>query len=162
MATTYSWNNAVVEYIDWTWPYSMVIIYRVEQSWAELGKSYPATAWTMVFTDGSAENATRNGGCGIYIRQPNKPSITKAIETVTPLEKIPKKVVLFADSLSVLQSLASGNPEDNIFRKLVWDQEQQTYFNEYLHIPTYMETRWPFSWQKLPRNKIAHQKQETS
>jgi len=34
---------------------------------AELDKSYPSTAWTQVFTDGSAENATRNGGCGIYI-----------------------------------------------------------------------------------------------
>jgi len=43
---------------------------------AELDKSYPATAWIQVFTDGSAENATRNGGCGIYIRQPNKPPIT--------------------------------------------------------------------------------------
>ena len=31
---------------------------------AELDKSYPATAWTQVFTDGSAENATRNGGYG--------------------------------------------------------------------------------------------------
>ena len=43
---------------------------------AELDKSYPATAWTQVFTDGSA---TRNGGCGIYTRQPNKPPITLAI-----------------------------------------------------------------------------------
>ena len=99
---------------------------------AELDKSYPATAWTQVFTDGSAENATRNGGCGIYIRQPNKPPITIAIpggdlcsnyraeaqalltatETVTQLKTIPKKVVLLTDSLSVLQSLVSGNPKD--------------------------------------------------
>ena len=35
---------------------------------AEFDKSYTATAWTQVFTDGSAENATRNGGCGIYTR----------------------------------------------------------------------------------------------
>ena len=94
---------------------------------AELDKSHPATAWTQVFIDGSAENATRNGGCGIYIRQPNKPPITIAIpggdlcsnyraeaqalltatETVTQLETRPKKVVLLTDSLSVLQSLAS-------------------------------------------------------
>jgi len=45
---------------------------------AEIDKSYPATAWTHAFTDGSAENATRNGGCGIYIRQPNKPTISIA------------------------------------------------------------------------------------
>jgi len=44
-----------------------------------LGKSYPATAWTQIFTDGSAENATRNGGCVIYISQPNKPPINIAI-----------------------------------------------------------------------------------
>ena len=46
---------------------------------AEVDKSYPATAWTQFFTDGSAENASRNGGCGIYIGQPNKPLITIAI-----------------------------------------------------------------------------------
>ena len=46
---------------------------------AVLDKNYPATAWTQVFTDGSAENASSNGGCGIYIRQPNKPPITIAI-----------------------------------------------------------------------------------
>ena len=109
---------------------------------AELDKSYPATAWTQVFTDGSAENATRNGGCCIYIRQPNKPLITLAIpggdlcsiyraeaqalltatETVTQLETIPKKVVLLIDSLSVLQSLASGNPEvwrQHLTKKLI-------------------------------------------
>ena len=81
---------------------------------AELDKSYPATAWTQVFTDRSAENATRNGGCAIYIRQPNKPPITIAIpggdlcsnyraeaqalltvtEIVTQLETRPKKVLL--------------------------------------------------------------------
>ena len=102
---------------------------------AELDKSYPATAWTHVFTDGSAEN----GGCGIYIRQPNKSPITIALpggdmcsnyraeaqalltatETVTQLETRPKKVVLLTDSLSVLQSLASGNPKDYTLRNLI-------------------------------------------
>ena len=106
---------------------------------AELDKSYPATAWTQVFTDGSAANATRNGGCGIYIRQPNIPPITivisggdlcsnyraeaqpllTATETVTQLETRPKKVMLLTDSLSVLQSLASGNPEDYTLRNLL-------------------------------------------
>ena len=82
-----------------------------------MDKSYPTTAWTQIFTDGSAENATRNGGCGIYTRQPNKPPITLAIpggdlcsnyraeaqalliatETVTQLETRPNKVVLLTD-----------------------------------------------------------------
>ena len=106
---------------------------------AELDKSYPATAWTHVFNDGSAENANRNEGCGIYIRQPNKPPITIAIpdgdlcsnyraeaqalltatETFTQLEPRPKKVVLLTDSLYVLQSLASGTPEDYTLRNVI-------------------------------------------
>jgi len=76
---------------------------------------------------------------GIYIRQPDKPPITIAIpggdlcsnyraeaqailtatETVTQLETRSKKVVLLIDSLYVLQSLTSGNPEDNILHNLV-------------------------------------------
>ena len=42
-----------------------------------------------------------------------------ATETVNQLETRPKKVVLLADSLYVLQSLASGNPEDYTLRKLI-------------------------------------------
>ena len=92
---------------------------------AELDKSYPSTAWTQIFTDGLAENATRNGGCGIYIRQSNKPLITiatsagnmysnykaeaqallTATEIVTQLETRPKKVVLLTDTLSILKPL---------------------------------------------------------
>ena len=103
---------------------------------ASLDTCYPFTAWTQVFTDGLAVNATRNGGCDVYIRQQNNPSITiatpggelcsnyraetqailTATETVTQLETRPKNRVLLTDSLSVLQSLASGNPEDNILR----------------------------------------------
>ena len=114
---------------------------------AELDKSYPATAWTHVFTNGSAENATRNGGCGVYIRQPNKPPITIALPggdlcsnyraeaaqalltatgTVTQLETRPKRVVLLTDSLSVLQSLASGNPEEYILRNLIQSLNSET------------------------------------
>ena len=40
-------------------------------------------------------------------------------ETVTQLETWSKKVVLLTDSLSVLQSLASGNPEDYTLRNLI-------------------------------------------
>ena len=32
---------------------------------------YPKSTWTHVFTDGSAENAVRNGGSGAYIRRPD-------------------------------------------------------------------------------------------
>ena len=46
-------------------------------------------------------------------------ALITAIETVTQLETRPKKVVLLTDSLYVLQSLASGNPEDYTLRKLI-------------------------------------------
>ena len=39
-------------------------------------------------------------------------ALLTATETVTQLKTIPKKVVLLTDSLSVLQSLVSGNPKD--------------------------------------------------
>ena len=39
----------------------------------EIDKHYPAVSWTHIYTDGSAENATRNGGCGAYIKRPGKP-----------------------------------------------------------------------------------------
>ena len=39
----------------------------------EIDKQYPAVSWTHICTDGSAENATRNGGCGAYIKRPGKP-----------------------------------------------------------------------------------------
>ena len=73
----------------------------------------------------------------IYIRQPDKPPIAIATPggdlcsnykskaqsllpaTVTQLETKPNKSVLLTYSLSVLQSLASGNPEENTLHNLV-------------------------------------------
>ncbi|RUS91759.1 hypothetical protein EGW08_000467 [Elysia chlorotica] len=49
--------------------------------------NYPATDWTHVYTDGSAEKAVRNGGAGIYIKYPG-------------------------DALSVLQALKSSKNKD--------------------------------------------------
>ena len=46
-------------------------------------------------------------------------SLLTATETVIQLETRPKKVVLLTDSLSVLQSLASGKPEDYTLHNLV-------------------------------------------
>ena len=42
----------------------------------EIGKHYPAASWTHICTDGSAENATRNGGCGAYIKLSGKPPLS--------------------------------------------------------------------------------------
>ena len=42
----------------------------------ETDKHYPAASWTHIYTDGSAENAKRNGGCGAYIKRPGKPPLS--------------------------------------------------------------------------------------
>ena len=42
----------------------------------EIYKRYPSSKWTHVYTDGSAEKATKNAGCGAYIfRIPKRPLI---------------------------------------------------------------------------------------
>ena len=42
----------------------------------EIDKYYSATTWTHVYTDGSAENVIRNGGCGVFIKRPGLPSVS--------------------------------------------------------------------------------------
>ena len=94
-------------------------------------KHYPAASWTHIYTDGSAENATRNGGCGAYMKRPGKPpfsvsapggilcsnyraevlALLNATETVISWDKKPKKAVFPTDSLSALQALMSGEPD---------------------------------------------------
>ncbi|KAK7094328.1 hypothetical protein V1264_007968 [Littorina saxatilis] len=100
----------------------------------EIDKRYPAARWTHIFTDGSAEDATRNGGCGVFIKKPGLPPVSvsasggrlcsnykaevlalhKATETVLQWETRPKKAVFLSDSLSALQALCSGNPDSTM------------------------------------------------
>ena len=40
---------------------------------------YPKSTWTHVFTDGSAENALRNGGSGAYIRRSDETTSSLSI-----------------------------------------------------------------------------------
>ena len=97
----------------------------------EIDKHYPAATWTHIYTDGSAENATRNGGCGAYIKRPDKPPLSvsapggilcsnyraevlallNATETIILWEEKPKKAVFLTDSLSALQALMFGEPD---------------------------------------------------
>ena len=97
----------------------------------EIVKHYPAASWTHIYTDGSTENATRNGGCGAYIKRPGKPpfsvsapggilcsnyraevlALLNATETIISREKKPKKAVFLTDSLSALQAPMSGEPD---------------------------------------------------
>ena len=94
----------------------------------EIDKHYPAASWTHIYTDGSAENVTRNGGCGAYIKRPGKLPLSvsspggilcsnyradvlallNATETIISWEEKPKKAVFLTYSLSALQALMSG------------------------------------------------------
>ena len=89
---------------------------------------YPKSTWTHVFTDGSAENAVRNGGSGAYIRcsdettsslsipagdlSSNCRAEVHALKAATELlieeDCNQQNIVLLSDSLSALQSLTNG------------------------------------------------------
>ena len=90
---------------------------------------YPKSTWTHVFTDGSAENAVRNGGSGAYIRRPDGTTFSLSIpagdlssnyraevhalkaatELLTEGDCNQQNTVLLSDSLSALQSLTSSS-----------------------------------------------------
>ena len=95
---------------------------------------YPGSTWTQVFTDGSAEDATRNGGSGIYIRHPDGDcstlavpggqlcsnfraevhAISTAADFLSSCGKPLSHVVIFTDSMSTLQALKSPDPDSLI------------------------------------------------
>lgn len=97
----------------------------------EIHSRYPARTWTHTYTDGSATDATRNGGSGAYILQPKSPPVSLstpsgalssnyraevsalnlAANYLNRQEEAPKKVVFLTDSLSALQALSSDDPE---------------------------------------------------
>ena len=99
----------------------------------EIDKRYPATTWTHIYTDGLAENAIRNGGCGVFIKRPGFPSVSlskpggclcsnykaehpalyNATEALKQWERKPKKAVFLSDSVSASQSLTSETPDDS-------------------------------------------------
>ncbi|XP_041379064.1 uncharacterized protein LOC121391536 [Gigantopelta aegis] len=89
---------------------------------------YSKSTWIYAFTDGSAENAIRNGGSGAYISYPDGSSVSistpvgelssnytaevQALIIATghlAEEEGQHNIVLLTDSLSALQSLSSGH-----------------------------------------------------
>ena len=95
----------------------------------QISANYPEEEWTQVYTDGSAIEATRNKGRGVYIKYraeevhisvaagryttnfraeamaPN----TAATKILANLDKTHKKVVFFSYALSVLDTLQNPN-----------------------------------------------------
>ena len=103
---------------------------------ALIADRFPHTAWTHVYTDGSAEEVMKNGGSGVYIRYEYSDGDTTslsvpgglqcsnyraeilAISTVAEhlLERRKKmgNIAIFTDSLSTLQALNSADPDQMI------------------------------------------------
>ena len=93
-----------------------------------IDRRYPQEAWTQMYTDGSASNAVRNGGAGVYVRhiderierlsEPTGVHCTNYEAEVEALiiaakniaNKIDQhgQVVFLTDALSVLQCLENG------------------------------------------------------
>ncbi|PVD27009.1 hypothetical protein C0Q70_12159 [Pomacea canaliculata] len=91
--------------------------------------NFPQDQWTHVFTDGSAEQAVKNGGAGIYpggredrlslatgLYSTNFKAEAVAIQTgATNVENSPdtsNNVVFFTDALSVLQALQTARDKE--------------------------------------------------
>ena len=102
---------------------------------ALIADRFPHTAWTLVYTDGSAEEGMKNGGSGVYIRYSDGDTTSLsvpdglqcstyraeilAISTAAEhlLESTKKKkgnVTISTDSLSTLQALNSADPDQMI------------------------------------------------
>ena len=93
-----------------------------------IDEKYPQEAWTHIYTDGSATDATLNGGAGILIQYPEskktlavptgihcsnyKAEIEALTIAVSQIKKAPLQIpqcVFFTDALSVLEALDAGN-----------------------------------------------------
>ena len=90
---------------------------------------FDSRLWAQIYTDGSADQATRNGGAGVLIRLPNSEPISLSYATgmrstnfraeavallhgaraVLALDPVPDRVVFLSDSRSILELL--GNPQ---------------------------------------------------
>ena len=93
---------------------------------------YPQEDWTHVFTDGSATEATKDGGAGIFIRyrdgedelavptgkhstnfRAEQEALSEAAKTVLQNStRTTGQVVLFSDALSVLQALKNSHSSE--------------------------------------------------
>ena len=95
-----------------------------------IADQYNPQEWTHVFTDGSSEEATKNGGAGIFISNTNyrvqksfptgkissnyraeTVALLHAVKIITELAIPPQKVVFFTDCRSLLQGLQNNRSD---------------------------------------------------
>ncbi|XP_076455528.1 uncharacterized protein LOC143290127 [Babylonia areolata] len=90
-----------------------------------LSIKYPPDTWARAYTDGSAEEAVKNGGSGVYIRFPDGKTISTSVaigtlstnfraeacallltaQTFSQEDTLPTNTVFLTDCKSILQSL---------------------------------------------------------
>ena len=93
-----------------------------------LNSNYPVDIWTHAYTDGSAEDAVKNGGGGVYIKFSNgntesksfstgknstnyraeAKAILTAVQTLNNSEFTSNSTVILTDCRSILESIQSG------------------------------------------------------
>ena len=101
-----------------------------------LEEKYQQADWIHVYTDGSAEDAVRNGGSGVFVRNPTGQTVSYSnatgrkcsnfkAETSAPQiavaytsEMKPQKTVTLTDSKAALQSLLSSTSDQPIHQLL--------------------------------------------
>ena len=99
-----------------------------------LNRLYPTESWTHVYTDGSAENAIKNGGAGVFIRYSNGQcenhsfptgknctnyraeahAVLSAAKILNNSENLSGFTVILSDCKSVLQSLQTGEENQTL------------------------------------------------
>ena len=99
-----------------------------------LNTCYPPTTWARAYTDGSAEEAVKNGGGGLFIKFPDGRSISKSVatgthstnfraeacallhaaETLNKEDSLPTSTVFLTDCKSVLQSLQTPGGDQTV------------------------------------------------
>ena len=105
-----------------------------------LSVAYPSITWARAYTDGSADEAAKNGGGGVFIKLPDGRSIKKSVatgqqstnyrveaytllaaaQTLNQKERLPTNTVFLMDCQSILQSFQSPG-EDQMFSN-IWQE----------------------------------------
>ena len=98
-----------------------------------LQNNYPSELWCHVYTDGSAKDATRNGGSGDYIKYPDTTILIKAIREASNIlierNITDSNIIIPSDCRAALQSLQSEDRDEVveiIFRNLGQLQSNNT------------------------------------
>ena len=103
-----------------------------------LDQIYPAESWAHIYTDGSAEDAVRNGGGGIYMKFPDGTrssqtvstgrlssnfraeacALLQAARTLNTLDSLAANTVVLTDCKSMLQSLQGSRDQSQLMEDI--------------------------------------------